>query len=156
MVTMENEQLQGPPLPLGGGSTAAATTTSSITTSSSSGRQAGPQISVYSGIPDRQTVQVSWEKRLRCVCCILRSRSRIAKVRLVFLLPPRRLFLLCRSLYGVHEVGHNPGRVGLVFTLALAKERWLIAPTSQAQIFPARGVNLCRWVVGPASGGLSR
>ncbi|XP_061456545.1 polyhomeotic-like protein 2 isoform X2 [Rhineura floridana] len=49
MVTMENEQLQVPP------PTSSATATSG---SSSNGRQAGPQISVYSGIPDRQTVQV--------------------------------------------------------------------------------------------------
>ncbi|XP_053137487.1 polyhomeotic-like protein 2 isoform X2 [Hemicordylus capensis] len=48
MVTMENEQLQAPPP---SSSASAATTTSN-------GRQAGPQISVYSGIPDRQTVQV--------------------------------------------------------------------------------------------------
>ncbi|EMP27724.1 Polyhomeotic-like protein 2 [Chelonia mydas] len=48
-VTMENEQLQVPP-PSSAASTAS---------SSSSGRQPGPQISVYSGIPDRQTVQAS-------------------------------------------------------------------------------------------------
>ncbi|XP_063173695.1 polyhomeotic-like protein 2 [Candoia aspera] len=53
MVAMENEQLQTPP-PVSNPGPAATTATSS----SSSGRQAGPQISVYSGIPDRQTVQV--------------------------------------------------------------------------------------------------
>ncbi|KAM6435488.1 polyhomeotic-like protein 2 isoform 2-T2 [Liasis olivaceus] len=51
MVTMENE----PPISNTGATAATATSSSS---SSSSGRQAGPQISVYSGIPDRQTVQV--------------------------------------------------------------------------------------------------
>ncbi|XP_066492941.1 polyhomeotic-like protein 2 isoform X2 [Tiliqua scincoides] len=51
MVTMENEQLQAPPPSSGASPTSTATT-------SSNGRQAGPQISVYSGIPDRQTVQV--------------------------------------------------------------------------------------------------
>uniref|UniRef100_A0A8D0BLQ0 Polyhomeotic homolog 2 n=1 Tax=Salvator merianae TaxID=96440 RepID=A0A8D0BLQ0_SALMN len=50
MVTMENEQLQAPPPPI---STAAATAATS-----SSGHPARPQISVYSGVPDRQTVQV--------------------------------------------------------------------------------------------------
>ncbi|XP_038232853.1 polyhomeotic-like protein 2 isoform X2 [Dermochelys coriacea] len=44
---MENEQLQVPP-----------PSSSTSTASSSNGRQPGPQISVYSGIPDRQTVQV--------------------------------------------------------------------------------------------------
>ncbi|XP_078235041.1 polyhomeotic-like protein 2 isoform X1 [Pogona vitticeps] len=59
---MENEQLQAALLPLGTASTTATTTTTSASSSSSSsnnnGRPAGPQISVYSGIPDRQTVQV--------------------------------------------------------------------------------------------------
>ncbi|XP_060114978.1 polyhomeotic-like protein 2 isoform X1 [Heteronotia binoei] len=49
---MDNEQLQAPPPSSGAG---AMTTT---TTTTSNGRQTGPQISVYSGIPDRQTVQV--------------------------------------------------------------------------------------------------
>ncbi|TRY89356.1 hypothetical protein DNTS_015295 [Danionella cerebrum] len=42
----------------GTSSTSTASTSSSTTVSSSSSRQAVPQISVYSGIPDRQTVQV--------------------------------------------------------------------------------------------------
>lgn len=44
----------------GGGSSIAATSAGGSSTSSSTttGRQALPQISVYSGIPDRQTVQV--------------------------------------------------------------------------------------------------
>ncbi|XP_077168104.1 polyhomeotic-like protein 2 isoform X2 [Paroedura picta] len=49
---MDNEQLQAPTPSSGAG---AMTTT---TTTTSNGRQTGPQISVYSGIPDRQTVQV--------------------------------------------------------------------------------------------------
>ncbi|XP_075762964.1 polyhomeotic-like protein 2 isoform X2 [Pelodiscus sinensis] len=51
---MENEQLQVPPP----SSSTSSTSTASSTSSSSNGRQSGPQISVYSGIPDRQTVQV--------------------------------------------------------------------------------------------------
>ncbi|XP_067422426.1 polyhomeotic-like protein 2 isoform X1 [Emydura macquarii macquarii] len=50
---MENEQLQVPP-----SSSSASSTSTASSSSSSSGRQPGPQISVYSGIPDRQTVQV--------------------------------------------------------------------------------------------------
>ncbi|XP_023683287.2 polyhomeotic-like protein 2b isoform X2 [Paramormyrops kingsleyae] len=59
---MENEQ--GPPASSASsstGTTSATTSTPSATTSTTStsaGRQAVPQISVYSGIPDRQTVQV--------------------------------------------------------------------------------------------------
>ncbi|MFT7814145.1 polyhomeotic-like protein 2 isoform X1 [Arapaima gigas] len=57
---MESEQ--GPPASsassTGTTTTTAATTSSTTTTSSSTGRQTVPQISVYSGIPDRQTVQV--------------------------------------------------------------------------------------------------
>ncbi|XP_048879410.1 polyhomeotic-like protein 2b isoform X2 [Brienomyrus brachyistius] len=59
---MENEQ--GPPASSSSnstGTTSATTSTPSATTSTTStsaGRQAVPQISVYSGIPDRQTVQV--------------------------------------------------------------------------------------------------
>ncbi|XP_064857969.1 polyhomeotic-like protein 2 isoform X6 [Oncorhynchus nerka] len=54
---------QGPPASTasstGATATSTSTTSSSTTTSSNStGRQAVPQISVYSGIPDRQTVQV--------------------------------------------------------------------------------------------------
>ncbi|XP_025059426.1 polyhomeotic-like protein 2 isoform X2 [Alligator sinensis] len=49
---MENEQLQVPP------PSSSSASTSTTTSSSSNGRQPGPQISVYSGIPDRQTVQV--------------------------------------------------------------------------------------------------
>ncbi|XP_077693478.1 polyhomeotic-like protein 2 isoform X1 [Eretmochelys imbricata] len=45
---MENEQLQVPP----------PSSSTASSSSSSSGRQPGAQISVYSGIPDRQTVQV--------------------------------------------------------------------------------------------------
>ncbi|KAG6924015.1 polyhomeotic-like protein 2, partial [Chelydra serpentina] len=52
---MENEQLQVPPP---SSSTSSTSTANSTSTSSSNGRQPGPQISVYSGIPDRQTVQV--------------------------------------------------------------------------------------------------
>nr|XP_025036501.1 polyhomeotic-like protein 2 [Pelodiscus sinensis] len=52
---MENEQLQVPPP---SSSTRSTSTASSTSSSSSNGRQSGPQISVYSGIPDRQTVQV--------------------------------------------------------------------------------------------------
>nr|XP_028596249.1 polyhomeotic-like protein 2 isoform X3 [Podarcis muralis]XP_028596250.1 polyhomeotic-like protein 2 isoform X3 [Podarcis muralis]XP_028596251.1 polyhomeotic-like protein 2 isoform X3 [Podarcis muralis]XP_028596252.1 polyhomeotic-like protein 2 isoform X3 [Podarcis muralis] len=48
MVTMENEQLPAPP----------PTSSATAATATSNGRQAGPQISVYGGIPDRQTVQV--------------------------------------------------------------------------------------------------
>ncbi|XP_033012485.1 polyhomeotic-like protein 2 isoform X4 [Lacerta agilis] len=48
MVTMENEQLPAPP----------PTSSATAGTATSNGRQAGPQISVYGGIPDRQTVQV--------------------------------------------------------------------------------------------------
>uniref|UniRef100_A0A8C7IZU4 Polyhomeotic-like protein 2 n=1 Tax=Oncorhynchus kisutch TaxID=8019 RepID=A0A8C7IZU4_ONCKI len=59
--TMDIEQ--GPPASsassTGATATSTSTTSSSTTTSSNStGRQAVPQISVYSGIPDRQTVQV--------------------------------------------------------------------------------------------------
>ncbi|KAM9534657.1 polyhomeotic-like protein 2 isoform 7-T7 [Salvelinus alpinus] len=59
--TMDSEQ--GPPASsassTGATATSTSTTSSSTTTSSNStGRQAVPQISVYSGIPDRQTVQV--------------------------------------------------------------------------------------------------
>ncbi|XP_050787156.1 polyhomeotic-like protein 2 isoform X4 [Gopherus flavomarginatus] len=50
---MENEQLQVPPP-----SSSTSSTSTASSTSSSNGRQPGPQISVYSGIPDRQTVQV--------------------------------------------------------------------------------------------------
>ncbi|XP_041747539.1 polyhomeotic-like protein 2 isoform X2 [Coregonus clupeaformis] len=55
--TMDSEQ--GPPASSASstGTTASSTSTSS---SSSAGRQAVPQISVYSGIPDRQTVQVNF------------------------------------------------------------------------------------------------
>ncbi|KAM9534666.1 polyhomeotic-like protein 2 isoform 14-T16 [Salvelinus alpinus] len=58
---MDSEQ--GPPASsassTGATATSTSTTSSSTTTSSNStGRQAVPQISVYSGIPDRQTVQV--------------------------------------------------------------------------------------------------
>ncbi|XP_064381733.1 polyhomeotic-like protein 2 isoform X2 [Dromaius novaehollandiae] len=49
---MENEQLPAPAAASSAGSTGA------TPSSSGSGRQPGPQISVYSGIPDRQTVQV--------------------------------------------------------------------------------------------------
>nr|XP_034973343.1 polyhomeotic-like protein 2 [Zootoca vivipara] len=48
MVTMENEQLPAPP----------PTSSATAATATSNGRQAGPQISVYGGIPDRQAVQV--------------------------------------------------------------------------------------------------
>ncbi|XP_070967483.1 polyhomeotic-like protein 2 isoform X7 [Oncorhynchus clarkii lewisi] len=56
---------QGPPASsassTGATATSTSTTSSSTTTSSNStGRQAVPQISVYSGIPDRQTVQVNF------------------------------------------------------------------------------------------------
>ncbi|XP_019396903.1 PREDICTED: polyhomeotic-like protein 2 isoform X2 [Crocodylus porosus] len=51
---MENEQLQVPPP----SSSSASTSTTTSSSSSNNGRQPGPQISVYSGIPDRQTVQV--------------------------------------------------------------------------------------------------
>ncbi|XP_064822568.1 polyhomeotic-like protein 2 isoform X6 [Oncorhynchus masou masou] len=57
--TMDIEQ--GPPASSTSSTGATATstsTTSSSTTTNSTGRQAVPQISVYSGIPDRQTVQV--------------------------------------------------------------------------------------------------
>ncbi|KAL0978519.1 hypothetical protein UPYG_G00171620 [Umbra pygmaea] len=56
--TMDSEQ--GPPASSSSttASTASSTSTSNITASSSTGRQAVPQISVYGGIPDRQTVQV--------------------------------------------------------------------------------------------------
>ncbi|KAM9115699.1 polyhomeotic-like protein 2 isoform 2-T2 [Pangshura tecta] len=50
---MENEQLQVPPP-----SSSTSSTSTASSSSSSNGRQPGPQISVYSGIPDRQTVQV--------------------------------------------------------------------------------------------------
>ncbi|XP_034609164.1 polyhomeotic-like protein 2 isoform X4 [Trachemys scripta elegans] len=50
---MENEQLQVPPP-----SSSTSSTSTASSSSSSNGRQLGPQISVYSGIPDRQTVQV--------------------------------------------------------------------------------------------------
>ncbi|XP_036806432.1 polyhomeotic-like protein 2 isoform X6 [Oncorhynchus mykiss] len=61
--TMDIEQ--GPPASsassTGATATSTSTTSSSTTTSSNStGRQAVPQISVYSGIPDRQTVQVNF------------------------------------------------------------------------------------------------
>ncbi|XP_042151663.1 polyhomeotic-like protein 2 isoform X6 [Oncorhynchus tshawytscha] len=61
--TMDIEQ--GPPASsassTGATATSTNTTSSSTTTSSNStGRQAVPQISVYSGIPDRQTVQVNF------------------------------------------------------------------------------------------------
>ncbi|XP_071229228.1 polyhomeotic-like protein 2 isoform X7 [Salvelinus alpinus] len=61
--TMDSEQ--GPPASsassTGATATSTSTTSSSTTTSSNStGRQAVPQISVYSGIPDRQTVQVNF------------------------------------------------------------------------------------------------
>lgn len=49
---MENEQLPAPPPSSSAGGTA--TTPSSTGTA----RPPAPQISVYSGIPDRQTVQV--------------------------------------------------------------------------------------------------
>ncbi|KAM9534665.1 polyhomeotic-like protein 2 isoform 13-T15 [Salvelinus alpinus] len=60
---MDSEQ--GPPASsassTGATATSTSTTSSSTTTSSNStGRQAVPQISVYSGIPDRQTVQVNF------------------------------------------------------------------------------------------------
>ncbi|XP_029103581.1 polyhomeotic-like protein 2b isoform X2 [Scleropages formosus] len=56
---MENEQAPPASSASSTGTTTATTTTSSTTTTSgSAGRQAVPQISVYSGIPDRQTVQV--------------------------------------------------------------------------------------------------
>ncbi|KAM3824136.1 polyhomeotic-like protein 2 isoform 2-T2 [Vipera latastei] len=57
---MENEQIQTPPPLSSPGATNITTTTTTTAPSSSStvGRQAGPPISVYSGIPDRQTVQV--------------------------------------------------------------------------------------------------
>ncbi|XP_058016896.1 polyhomeotic-like protein 2 isoform X3 [Ahaetulla prasina] len=60
MVTMENEQIPtSPPLSNPGAMTTTTTTApSSSSSSSSSGRQTGAPISVYSGIPDRQTVQV--------------------------------------------------------------------------------------------------
>ncbi|XP_042334185.1 polyhomeotic-like protein 2 isoform X2 [Sceloporus undulatus] len=59
MGTMENEQLQAP-LPPHSTAGAAPATNSATSTSNTTagGRQSGPQISVYSGIPDRQTVQV--------------------------------------------------------------------------------------------------
>ncbi|XP_042712151.2 polyhomeotic-like protein 2 isoform X7 [Chrysemys picta bellii] len=50
---MENEQLQVPPP-----SSSTSSTSTASSSSNSNGRQPGPQISVYSGIPDRQTVQV--------------------------------------------------------------------------------------------------
>ncbi|XP_064822567.1 polyhomeotic-like protein 2 isoform X5 [Oncorhynchus masou masou] len=59
--TMDIEQ--GPPASSTSSTGATATstsTTSSSTTTNSTGRQAVPQISVYSGIPDRQTVQVNF------------------------------------------------------------------------------------------------
>ncbi|XP_026580605.1 polyhomeotic-like protein 2, partial [Pseudonaja textilis] len=56
---MENEQIQTPtPLSNPGATSTTATTAPSSSGGSNSGRQAGPPISVYSGIPDRQTVQV--------------------------------------------------------------------------------------------------
>ncbi|XP_068772338.1 polyhomeotic-like protein 2 isoform X2 [Struthio camelus] len=48
---MENEQLPAP-------AASSAASTGATPSSTGSGRQPGPQISVYSGIPDRQTVQV--------------------------------------------------------------------------------------------------
>ncbi|TFK00053.1 hypothetical protein DR999_PMT17868 [Platysternon megacephalum] len=64
---MENEQLQVPPP-----SSSTSSTSTASSSSSSNGRQPGPQISVYSGIPDRQTVQVRtcrvWEEARLCCC----------------------------------------------------------------------------------------
>ncbi|XP_034280145.1 polyhomeotic-like protein 2 isoform X3 [Pantherophis guttatus] len=57
MVTMENEQIPAPP-PLSNPGATNTTATTAPSSSSSSGRQTGAPISVYSGIPDRQTVQV--------------------------------------------------------------------------------------------------
>uniref|UniRef100_A0A8C6XWB8 Polyhomeotic homolog 2 n=1 Tax=Naja naja TaxID=35670 RepID=A0A8C6XWB8_NAJNA len=54
---MENEQIQTPP-PLSNPGATSTTATTAPSSSSSSGRQTGAPISVYSGIPDRQTVQV--------------------------------------------------------------------------------------------------
>ncbi|XP_036741224.1 polyhomeotic-like protein 2 isoform X2 [Manis pentadactyla] len=51
---MENEL----PVPPTSSSASTASSASGISSSSGSGRPTGPQISVYSGIPDRQTVQV--------------------------------------------------------------------------------------------------
>lgn len=60
---MENEQIQTPPLLSNPGATNTSTTTTAPSNSSSTGgRQTGPPISVYSGIPDRQTVQVRGEQ----------------------------------------------------------------------------------------------
>ncbi|KAK9392170.1 polyhomeotic-like 2 [Crotalus adamanteus] len=56
---MENEQIQTPPPLSNPGATNTSTTTTAPSNSSSTGgRQTAPPISVYSGIPDRQTVQV--------------------------------------------------------------------------------------------------
>lgn len=53
---MENEQLPAPPQPPSSSAGGTGTTPSSTGT----GRPPAPQISVYSSIPDRQTVQVGW------------------------------------------------------------------------------------------------
>ncbi|XP_026547821.1 polyhomeotic-like protein 2, partial [Notechis scutatus] len=55
---MENEQIQTPPPLSNPGATSTTATTAPSSSGSNSGRQAGAPISVYSGIPDRQTVQV--------------------------------------------------------------------------------------------------
>ncbi|XP_070615089.1 polyhomeotic-like protein 2 isoform X2 [Erythrolamprus reginae] len=55
---MENEQVQTPPTLSNPGATSTTTSTAPSSSSGGSGRQAGAPISVYSGMPDRQTVQV--------------------------------------------------------------------------------------------------
>lgn len=65
--TMDSEH--GPPAS-SASSTGTTASSTSTTSSSSAGRQAVPHISVYSGIPDRQTVQVNFRvKRNMPVQC---------------------------------------------------------------------------------------
>lgn len=61
----------------GGSSNTSSTSSSSTTT----GRQAVPQISVYSGIPDRQTVQVSSLVLCGIVCVRRSNHTRIQMLR---------------------------------------------------------------------------
>lgn len=62
-------------------------TNSSASSSTTAGRQAAPQISVYSGMPDRQTVQVSF----LCLCIWVFVYTRVCDRR-------HKCALLCRPL----------------------------------------------------------